>query len=254
VQHGTWHELLELIAAAVLVAAGSIFVALSALEGRRTRTVRVPLEPPAATLSVVTILAATLSTAAAAVHLAAAPGHVAELGLIGWGFVAAAAFQGAWALAWLIDHTPRVAAIGLAGNLALISAWAWTRTIGLPVGELAGSAEPIGTADLVTVMFEIALVAILAAGLVHFERRLMNLGRSTGDGATIAIVPAVGFIVLAATLGISVALSHDHSDGESRAHAAETGAPAAEAHSHAAETGPHAAETGPHAAGAVAHH
>src|SRR6185436_3680741 len=83
-----------------------------------------------------------LSFGAAVIHLAAAPSHYVELGDIGAGFLVAAALQGAWARSILGGATPRTISAGVAINAAIVAAWAFTRTAGLPVGPAPFVAEP----------------------------------------------------------------------------------------------------------------
>lgn len=108
---------------------------------------------PAATW---TPLAATSSVAAAGVHLAVAPLHLAEPALAGL-FALAAAAQLAWALAVLGLPPGRGLGLGLgalrAGGAvahgACLAAWVASRTTGLPLGLHGGAVSPVGPLDLV---------------------------------------------------------------------------------------------------------
>lgn len=185
--HGAGHDVIELAAALILVVGGAIIVAISARArmARReppdtiiARTGGVP--SPSVRRSLPVALAG-LSGGAAAIHLAAAPTHLAELGGIGAGFLAAAAFQATWAVASLARPSDRLLALGIVGNLALVAAWAWTRAIGLPLVGAAGVPEPIGIADGAAVALEISLVAGAVARLLGLDE---PAGRGTDhDGA-----------------------------------------------------------------------
>ena len=155
---------------------------------------------------------AALSLGAAVIHLAAAPGHFVELGDLGAGFLVAAAFQGAWAKGALANRSARWACLGIAGNVAIIVVWIWTRTVGLPLGSEAGVPEVIGLPDGVSTGFEVLIVAGLAAHLGGIEasvlRRLASVRRSL---VTATLVPTLGLILLTTTVAtVQVAAGHDH--------------------------------------------
>ena len=159
------------------------------------------------------MLLASLSIGAAVIHLAAAPGHFVELGDLGAGFLVAAVFQSAWAKGALADRSPRWAWLGIAGNVAIIVAWTWTRTIGLPLGPGgAGVPEAVRLPDGVSTGFEVLIVAGLAARLGGIEttvlRRLAMVRRSL---VTATLMPTLGLILLTTTVAtVQVAAGHDH--------------------------------------------
>src|SRR5689334_6457798 len=159
------HDTVETIAAAVVVIGGAIFTAMSyrtrparsgpvasafpaaaPSDGRdgAPSTVRriAAADTPAATRSIAVMMSA-LSAGAAVIHLAAAPPHYAELGDLGAGFLVSAAFQAWWAFRILGGASRRLVDLGIVVNVAIILAWAWTRTVGLPIGEFAGGPEPV---------------------------------------------------------------------------------------------------------------
>ncbi len=122
-----------------------------------------------------TMFAASLSAGAAAIHLAAASSHLEALGDLALGFYWAALFQIAFAGALLAHPSSRrLATVGVAINVALVAAWAWSRTIGLPT--IPGGPEAVGLADATTVAFQVVLVWMLA-------RRLGMSRTSRGDVA-----------------------------------------------------------------------
>jgi hypothetical protein len=226
------HAAIETIAAAVIVVGGAIFTWLS------YRTRPAPRGPAASVfagrnvgdvggeLALIRILAG-LSAGAAVIHLVAAPGHYQELGDIGAGFLVAAAFQGWWATRAWTAVSRRIAILGIVVNIAILAAWAWTRTIGLPIGEFAGGPEPVGFPDAACGAFEIALVALLlcrwiaalpAPGGVHAQSQ--TLGRSL---ASIAVVPTLGLVLVVtslATYAIANGLDHGAPPGPSAGHTA----------------------------------
>lgn len=175
----------------------------------------IPASPGSATSAsslrtTLTVVAVALSIAAAAIHLAAAPMHVEELGPLGWGFVLAAAFQAAWPLTYAVHQTRFVLSLGLAVNVAILGAWAWSRSFGLPVGPLAGMPEPIAIPDLISVIFELLLVALMLARSRRLERWIVTAPRSTPSVAAVGSVVALGMIALTTVLAVSLAMGHEH--------------------------------------------
>ena len=157
---------------------------------RDLRTSRAARSPIALSGRVETIFAASLSAGAAAIHLAAASSHLESLGDLALGFYWAALFQVAFAVAVLAHpQSRRLAGTGVAINLALIAAWAWSRTIGLPT--ISGGPESVGLADATTVAFQVVLVWLLATRL--------GLSRPGGVGGRSADrlgrMPGLAFIV-----------------------------------------------------------
>jgi hypothetical protein len=227
------HAAIETIAAAVIVVGGAIFTWLS------YRSRPAPPGPAASVLaawnageaddgvgtSMMRMLAG-LSAGAAVIHLVAAPGHYQELGDVGAGFLVAAAFQGWWATRAWTAVSPRIAMVGIVVNIAILAAWAWTRTIGLPIGEFAGGPEPVGFPDAACAAFEIALVVLLAfrsmgiPALGAATARWRTVGRSL---ASIAVVPILGLVLVVtslATYAIANGFDHGVPSGSSAGHTA----------------------------------
>src|SRR6478672_3312568 len=196
------HETIEIVAAVLIVIGGAIFTVLSF----RTRPARsgpaaflvsasAPRGVDPAAARSLALMMAGLSGGAAVIHLAAAPSHYAELGDLGAGFLISAAFQGWWALRCLAGPSRRAVDLGIVVNVGIVAAWAWTRTVGLPIGEFAGRAEPIGFPDGASVVFELLLIGLLVVRRLgvdlHLEGR--RAGRSV---AAVAVVPVLGLEVL----------------------------------------------------------
>jgi hypothetical protein len=209
------HDSVMLIAAAVLVIGGAIFLAISF----RTRPARsgpaafhvseTAGSAPTVRRSLVQVMAG-LSAGVAVIHLVAAPHHYGEIGDLAAGFLVAAAFQAGWTVACLAGPSRRVMAIGVAGNLAIVLAWLYTRTIGLPVGPFAGSAEPVGFPDGASVVFELLLVAAL---LIRWRGYDLVLSRRAAarTAASIAVVPLVSLVIVLTSLAtVAVASGLDH--------------------------------------------
>lgn len=103
------------------------------------------------------ILAA-LSTAAAAIHFDAIGGHLRESVLEAVLFFAAGLLQMGWAMALGFGATRRLLAAGVVLNVGIVGTWALSRTVGIPLGAHADEVEPVGTADLVATLAEMAVI------------------------------------------------------------------------------------------------
>lgn len=125
--------------------------------------------------------AAGLSFAAAAVHLMAGPGHVAEWWAYGLFFFGAAAVQAAYGLllatrgiegwgGWLAVRR-RVYCTGIVLTVAVVAVWIVSRTVGVPVGPAAFEPEPLGFLDVTSKVMEVSLLAVLGRLLAVTPRR-----------------------------------------------------------------------------------
>jgi hypothetical protein len=209
------HAFIEIVAAFVLTLGGAVILLQTWFDrGRpedRIWSVR-DIGPSPARLTAA--LVAVLSGAAAAIHLAAGPEHVEELGDVGLGFYWAALFQAAFVVAWLVSSRPRwLAWVGIAGNGMLIALWLLSRTVGLPV--LPG-VEPVGTTDAICVALEVGLVMVLASVL---REPASNLGaRRSMRFGTSAIVAIASVAVLATAIAVvDVGAGHHAEAGVSAA-------------------------------------
>jgi hypothetical protein len=131
----------------------------------------VPVPVRAAPRLAAPAVATVLTLLAAWVHLAYAASHLRQWWAYGAFFLAAGAGQALFAP--LVLRRPRgwIAAIGIAGNLAIIAMYVLTRTAGPPLGPHAGAAEPAGTIDLATTATEVVLVGVLLTMLDGRARR-----------------------------------------------------------------------------------
>jgi hypothetical protein len=112
--------------------------------------------------------AAALSLASAIAHLGVAGPHLREWWAYGAFFLACAFAQALFAA--LILWRPRdwLALTGIAGNLAVITMYVYSRTNGPPLGPHEGMPEDPGVYDLTTTAGELALVVVL---LLMLDRR-----------------------------------------------------------------------------------
>ena len=216
--HGD-HVLVEVLAAFVLTMGGAAIVLQAWFDrGRPADRFWAVREVRTSPTRMTTALVAVLSGAAAAIHLAAGPEHVEQLGDVGLGFYWAALFQAGFAIAWVASSRPRwLAWLGIIGNGVLIGLWALSRTVGLPF--LPG-VEPIGPADAICIALEIGLVVVLAF-LVRERGSVIEGGRSIALGTT-GIVAIAGVAVLATAIAVvDVGAGHHvNGNGGASAHAA----------------------------------
>ena len=160
-----------------------------------------PLDEAVPLSVVVTVVAAGLSFAAAAVHNAAVGALFADDPRVGAAFVAMAVFQAGWGVLYLALATPAIAAAGLIANDAIVILWAWSRTLGLPFGSRPGVPEPVGFQDFVATLFEVLLVVLLAARLAPQAGPF--LARSIRFGVA-AITTTFGVLVIALVAALAV--------------------------------------------------
>lgn len=181
-----------------------------------------------------TAVAVAASIGAGLIHLGLGPEHLDELGALGWGFYVAAALQLGWAIGVLAVHArharharplPRVgvtkiAVAGILMNVAILAAWVVSRTVGLPTGEIPWVPEPVGRADLVSAVLEIAIVMIATAqvrtrittaGLLAVPDRVRGRRRLAPLVATLSVAAIIaGTAVGLAPDGVDAAA---HADG-----------------------------------------
>jgi hypothetical protein len=116
-------------------------------------------------------VAAVLSLGAAWVHFAYAAAHFRQWWAYGAFFVATGAGQALFAPLILRWPRPALAAVGIAGNLAIVAMYVLSRTNGAPLGPHAHVIERVGTVDLTTAGAEVLLIGVLVTLLGTRSRR-----------------------------------------------------------------------------------
>lgn len=172
--------------------------------------------------------AAALSAGAAVIHAAEAPDHFAEWWGYGAFFAAAAAAQAL--LAVLLIRAPwhggpdarLVTAAGIAGNTAIVTLYAVTRTIGIPlVGPEAGEVEPLTRSGLVAAALEVLLIGHLvmlirvskSSAASDEVRRMRPAAAQTASSTSpvslgaVAAVALLTFVALATTEAIPAVIA-----------------------------------------------
>ena len=137
--------------------------------------------------------AAALSLVAALIHLWVMPEHFREWWGYGAFFLASAVAQVLYVPLLLRRPSRKILLLGVGGNLAIVSLYLLTRTVGIPLfGPHAGEVEGAGFMDLCATSSELGIVAALGAvllrGLPSDRRRLVLIV------AAIAVV-SVGHLV-----------------------------------------------------------
>jgi hypothetical protein len=169
-----------------------------------------PHGPPAVTRPLASVMAvdlALLSGAAAIIHGAVIGQHLREFWLFGAFFAVAALAQLAWALLAIARPARRLWLAGAVGNAAVIVVWIVSRTVGLPLGEEAGRAEPVGFADALSTAYEVVLVvgsAALARSAITRELQ-SNWARAATWAVGVVVVPLTLLAVLNAAGALSLA-------------------------------------------------
>jgi hypothetical protein len=122
------------------------------------------------------LAAGVLSLAAGYVHLAYLTSHWQEWWAYGAFFLAAGAAQLAFAPLIVWRRSQWLCLSAIAGNLAIAAMYFVSRTAGPPLGPHAHAIEAAGAVDLLTLVAELAIVAVLLALLgAATRRRILNV-------------------------------------------------------------------------------
>jgi hypothetical protein len=92
---------------------------------------------------------------------------------LGYGafFVTTAALQVMYSMALAVGRPNRTLLwVGIAGNALVIALWAFTRTLGIPFGPMAGEMLPVGLLDSVAQILAATQIAHLVVLLYQFDR------------------------------------------------------------------------------------
>ncbi|MDQ1700005.1 MAG: hypothetical protein QOG34_1868, partial [Frankiaceae bacterium] len=108
--------------------------------------------------------------AAAIIHLKAALDHFDVSVVEAILFEVAACGQLLWGIAVYRGAGRRVLLAGVAGNVAIVVVWVFSRTTGLPIGPTPGHAEALGMIDTVASCDELLLAALVAIHLAQAPR------------------------------------------------------------------------------------
>jgi hypothetical protein len=154
-----------------------------------------PDRNPARVLSAIALA----SIAAGVINLAAGAtvGRDSSTGTLAF-FVVVATAQLVWGAVALARAPQWWLALGAVGNLLVVATWVVSRTVGLPVGEFAGSVLPVGFPDALATALEAVTVVGAASLLVRGRGPARSPARS--PGATVAAAVVVGALALVGVL------------------------------------------------------
>jgi hypothetical protein len=145
---------------------------------------------------------AALSVGAAAIHFAVIFEHFSEYMLYGVFFLIISWAQAIWAPVVLWRPSRTWLWLGIAGNAFIVVVYFASRLTGLPFGPDKGHTEAFGALDLVSILFEVALVAGCAALLWRPSLLDRPVRRRTGLAgfASLAAFPAAVIAVSTAVM------------------------------------------------------
>jgi hypothetical protein len=142
----------------------------------------------------VRLLLAGALVGAALIHLAVVPEHLEEWPTAGRFFVALTAMEIAVAVLLLIRPGRLVLLLTAAISVAPLTAWLWSRTLGLPFGPEPGVAEAVGVPDVIACVLEVgallAAVALLYPG--RFVRSVPSLHARACAALALVAVTTIG--------------------------------------------------------------
>ena len=106
------------------------------------------------------------SLGAGLVHVAMIQEHLDHWLLAGVFFGVLAVVQIGWGLAALARDRAPFPRSFIVLNLTVVALWALSRTVGLPAGPDAGTAEAVGTSDVLAMVLHVLVVASLVVAML----------------------------------------------------------------------------------------
>ncbi|MEA2358889.1 MAG: hypothetical protein QOI62_2149 [Solirubrobacteraceae bacterium] len=144
-------------------------------------------------------VAAACLLGAEGIHAAVIADHFAEWWAEGLFFFVLCVLEAGLAVALLLAPSRRVCQAAVAASVATVGVWAWSRTVGVPLGPNAGYPEPAGRVDVVATVLEtltaLALAPTAMRSAAALRRPVLRSGplRSTGAAlVAVALVTAFG--------------------------------------------------------------
>ncbi|MDQ1484131.1 MAG: hypothetical protein QOF35_2207 [Actinomycetota bacterium] len=98
---------------------------------------------------------------AEAIHTAVIQEHIDEWLPIGLFFLTISIVEGFLAVALIIEPSRWLIRVIVVVSLGTVSLWLYTRTLGLPIGPMAGSVEAMGRLDIICSVLEVVTAAAL---------------------------------------------------------------------------------------------
>jgi integral membrane sensor domain MASE1 len=148
------------------------------------------------------LLAGALSAVAGLIHVQATVDHAGEYWLFGVLFGAVALAQIGLAVAlWRTRAPDGVLVASAVVTLGVVAVWLVSRTVGLPVGPSAGTAENVGVSDAIAALTELVFVSLVSAIVRPDGRTGRHLAWLAGGNAVRLGVALGSAGVLAAAFG-----------------------------------------------------
>jgi hypothetical protein len=145
---------------------------------------------------------------AQAIHTAVIAGHYREWWAEGVFFFGLGLLEGGLAAMLLLAPGRRAAGATVALSVATVALWAWSRTVGVPLGPAAGYVEPVGRADVVASLLEVATAIVLAPAALGASQPA-GAADARGHGARRAAAAAAA-VALLTVVGVTGAAGHAH--------------------------------------------
>ena len=148
------------------------------------------------------ILAGALSAVAGLIHVKATVDHAGHYWLFGVLFGAVALGQIGLAVAlWRTQVSDGVLVAGMVVTLGVVAVWLVSRTVGLPIGPWAGTAEQAGVSDAIATLTELIFIAVVSMIVRPHGRIGRHLRWLTGGHAVRLGIALSSAGVLAAAFG-----------------------------------------------------
>jgi hypothetical protein len=156
-------------------------------------------------------LLAVLATACGLIHFAMAGEHF-DISAVHGGFFAVTGWlQIAWAIALVIrPGDQRLLLAGALLNGGALAVWVLSRTVGVPVGPGAWTAEPVGFADALVAGFELVIVGAL---LLVALRPAVAERSVEPRAARLGVLGAALAVVVMSTTAVTPSFASDHHGG-----------------------------------------
>jgi hypothetical protein len=121
---------------------------------------------PRSWLARATVLAGSLGI----IHIVATPLYFGQWLGYGIAFVAIAVLQVMYSMVLAVNRPRRIFFwAGIVGNVLIVAVWLLTRTVGVPMGPMAGEVLPIEFLDGLAQVLEVTQIVHLAVLLARFD-------------------------------------------------------------------------------------
>jgi hypothetical protein len=134
------------------------------------------------------------------IHTVVIAPHFREWWATGTFFLVVSVVEGALAAALIVAPSRRLARAVVGVSLGTIAVWAWSRTVGVPVGPYGGTSESVGKPDVVATSFELA-TAIALLPLARRPRAGARPSVAAVRGRPITIIAIIALLTAYGSAG-----------------------------------------------------